>query len=183
MEQNEIMRDFVKTLSQPDRLRVLGVLAQKNATTKEIAEILDLPIREIFQHLAMLEHSGIVHEQNQIWSMDSKNIEHISRQQFENQPRETYSPTTDLTEKSRKILASYLNPDGSIKQIPSDATKLRVILDYLLQAFSQGIIYTEKEVNQIIRRYHADTAGLRRDLIDNDMLQRKSDGSQYWRPE
>jgi hypothetical protein len=45
-----------------------------------------------------------------------------------------------------------------------------------------GVIYTEKEVNQIIRRYNEDVAGLRRDLIDRGMLQRKSDGSQYWRP-
>jgi hypothetical protein len=183
MEQNEIMRDFVKTLSQPDRLRVIGVLAQKTATTKEIAEILDLPVRQIFQNLAMLEHSGIVHKQNQVWSLDPKNIENISRQQFENLPSEKYTSATEVADKTRKILASYLNPDGSIKQIPSDATKLRVILDYLLQNFSQGTIYTEKEVNQIIRHYHTDTAGLRRDLIDRGMLQRKSDGSQYWRPE
>lgn len=39
-----------------------------------------------------------------------------------------------------------------------------------------------EEVNFIIRRFHLDTAGLRRDMIDRGMLQRKSDGSQYWRP-
>ncbi|MEI7849991.1 MAG: hypothetical protein WCK35_29635, partial [Chloroflexota bacterium] len=57
MEQNEIMRDFVKTLSQPDRLRVLGVLAQKTATAKEIAEILDLTVRQVFQHLVVCQSS------------------------------------------------------------------------------------------------------------------------------
>jgi hypothetical protein len=53
---------------------------------------------------------------------------------------------------------------------------------YLLQFFSTGVIYTEKEVNTILRRYNEDVAGLRRDLIDRGMLERKSDGSQYWRP-
>jgi len=35
----------------------------------------------------------------------------------------------------------------------------------------------------IIRRFHLDTASLRREMIDRGMLERKSDGSQYWRPE
>ena len=80
------------------------------------------------------------------------------------------------------MLAAYLNSDGSIKQLPHEPTKLRVILDYILEAFTPGVIYTEKEINMIIRRFHIDTAGLRRDMIDRGMLQRKSDGSQYWRP-
>jgi hypothetical protein len=41
--------------------------------------------------------------------------------------------------------------------------------------------YTEKEVNTILRRFHLDTAGLRRDLVDANMLARESDGSRYWR--
>ncbi len=181
MEQIEMM-DFVKALSQPERLRVIGALVQKDATLQEIAQALDVPVREAAQHLAMLAHAGIVCEQDQIWKLDTKTIESISRRQFQNKVRAEYTPSTDLSEKPRKILATFLNPDGSIKQLPSDPGKLQIILDYLLEAFNTGVIYTEKEINQIIRRFHADTAGLRRDMIDRGMLQRKSDGSQYWRP-
>ncbi len=79
------------------------------------------------------------------------------------------------------MLASHLNKDGTIKQIPSQPAKLRVILDYLITAFTPGVNYTEKEVNTILRRFHLDTAGLRRDLVDANMLARESDGSRYWR--
>ena len=182
MEPDEML-EFVKALSHADRLRVLGVLAQKAASAKDISDALGMPFREVVQHLAMLAHAGIVHEQGETWSLDTKNVESISRRQFKDQPREAYSPSPDLSDKPRKILAAYLKADGTIKQIPSDAGKLQVVLDYLLQAFTPGVIYTEKEVNMIIRRFHLDTAGLRRDMIDRGMLQRKSDGSQYWRPE
>jgi len=182
MDQNEML-EFVKALSHADRLRVLGSLARKSASAGEISDALGMPPREVAQHLAMLAHGGIVHQQGETWSLDTKNVEKISRIQFADQPRETYTPSPDLSEKPRKILATYLKADGSIKQLPSEPGKLLVILNYLLEAFTPGVIYTEKEVNMIIRRFHLDTAGLRRDMIDRGMLQRKSDGSQYWRPE
>jgi hypothetical protein len=183
MEPNEMI-EFVKALSHADRLRVIGALAQKPATAKEISDALGMPFRDVFQHLSMLEHGGIVQQQDEVWSLDTKNVETLSRRQFEGQPREAYTPAPDLSEKSRKVLKAYLNPDGSLKQqLPHEPSKLQVILDYILEAFTPGVIYTEKEVNMIIRRFHLDTAGLRRDMIDRGMLQRKSDGSQYWRPE
>ena len=181
MEQNEML-EFVKALSHADRLRVIGVLAQKPASTKEISETLGMPVRDVFQHLTMLSHGGVVAEQDDVWRIDSQNMENLTKRQFEGQVRETYQPAPDLSEKPRKILAAYLNADGTIKQIPSQASKLQIVLDYILEAFTPGVIYTEKEVNMIIRRFHLDTAGLRRDMIDRGMLQRKSDGSQYWRP-
>jgi hypothetical protein len=41
--------------------------------------------------------------------------------------------------------------------------------------------YTEKEVNTILRRFHVDVSGLRRDLIDSGLMARASNGSRYWR--
>jgi ArsR family transcriptional regulator len=57
-----------------------------------------------------------------------------------------------------------------------------VILDYLINAFTVGANYTEKEVNLILAHFHPDTSGLRRDLIHAGMLERERDGSRYWRP-
>jgi hypothetical protein len=182
MEPNEML-EFVKALSHADRLRVIGVLTQHPATIQDISGTLGMEFREVFQHLTMLEHGGIVRQEHETWSIDTQNVENLSRKQFAGQPREAYTPAPDLSDKPRKILANYLNPDGSLKQIPSQPAKLQVILDYIVEAFTPGVIYTEKEVNVIIRRFHLDTASLRRYLIDRGMLQRKSDGSQYWRPE
>lgn len=182
MEQNA-MTEFVKALSDADRLRIIGALTKQPATAKELAEALELPFRSVINHLWMMEHGGVVRQDNDIWSVDAKNVETLSRQQFEGQPRAAYTPAPDADEQRRKVLKASLNPDGSIKNLPSQPAKLQIVLDYLLEAFTPGVIYTEREVNAIIRRFHVDTAGLRRDMIDRGMLQRKSDGSQYWRPE
>ena len=72
----------------------------------------------------------------------------------------SYTPAPDLDAEKRKVLKACLNPDGSIKQIPQQPAKLRVILDYLINAFTPGVIYTEKEVNMIIKRFNPDVVGL-----------------------
>ena len=95
----------------------------------------------------------------------------------------SYVPAPDLDAKSRKVLVTYLNADGSVKQIPQQAAKLRVVLEYLVTAFTPGVDYTEKEINTILRRFHVDVSGLRRDLIDSGLMARESNGSRYWRVE
>ena len=77
-------------------------------------------------------------------------------------------------------MKAHLNPDGSIRQIPAPP-KLQVVLNYLVQFFEFNTNYTEKEVNAILKRFNEDTAGLRRDLVDANLLARISDGSRYWR--
>jgi hypothetical protein len=79
------------------------------------------------------------------------------------------------------VLVSCLEPDGTIKRLPSQPSQLKVILNYLVQAFTPNVDYTEKEVNTIIRRFHVDVSGLRRDLVDAGLMDRERDGSRYWR--
>jgi hypothetical protein len=39
--------------------------------------------------------------------------------------------------------------------------------------------YTEKQVNGILKRYHDDTATLRRELVENQLMAREA--GRYWR--
>ena len=181
MEQNEML-EFVKALSHADRLRVVGALALKPASAKDIAEMLGMPFREVAQHLEALSHGGVVIDRGGVWSIDTKQVDDLSRRQFEGQ-RQVYSPAPDLSDPSRKVLAAFLGADGTLKQIPAQPAKLEIILDYLVQSFTPGTKYTEKEVNMILRRFHLDTASLRRALIDSGKMARTGTGSEYWRPE
>jgi hypothetical protein len=181
MNESPNMLDFVKAMSDTERLRIIGVLAHRPARVAEVASQLGMPVRDAFEHLEFLESAGIVRKTHEVYELDSRGLERLSKRQFAGMPRESYVPAPGLDEKARKVLQSHLNPDGTIKQIPSQSAKLRVILEYLITAFTPGVDYTEKEVNTILRRFHIDTAGLRRDLVDARMLARESDGSRYWR--
>jgi hypothetical protein len=176
------MVDFVKAISDSDRLRIIGVLAQTPAPAKQVAEQLNLPFRDAFNHLVFLSQVGILQEQDGVYELDTLGMEKLARSQLLDR-RESYVPAPDLDQKARKVLATYLNPDGTIRQIPQQSAKLKVILDYLITAFTPGANYTEKEVNTLIRRFHLDVSGLRRDLVDAGLLARERDGSRYWRPE
>ena len=180
MEPNPEILDFLKAMSNADRLRIIGLLTQQHASRADIVVKLNLPLRDVVEHLAFLEFVGVLSQKDDTYELNDDKLATLARDNFAKE-RPAYVPAPELDDKSKKVLKAYLNADGSIKQIPNQPAKLQVILNYLIQAFSPSTNYTEKEVNQILRRFHEDTAGLRRDLVDAKILARESDGSRYWR--
>ena len=180
MNEQPEMLSFVKAMASADRLRIIGVLVRGRATQTEIAEQLHLPVRDVFNHLSFLAHVGVVHETDRVYDLDEKTIESLARGQFEGR-REAYVPPENKQEDVRKVLKNYLNADGSLKQIPPRGNKLLIILNFIVDAFAFDTDYTEKEVNTILRRFHLDTAALRRYLVDNGLMARESNGTRYWR--
>jgi hypothetical protein len=178
-EQPEIL-SFVKAMASADRLRIVGVLVRGRATQAEIAEQLHLPVRDVFDNLAFLAHVGVIHETDGVYDLDEKAIETLARGQFEGK-RPTYEIKEEKPEDARKVLKNYLNADGTLKQIPPMGNKLLIVLNFIVDAFAFDTNYTEKEVNTILRRFHLDTAALRRYLVDNGLMAREGDGSRYWR--
>ncbi|WP_026736479.1 DUF2087 domain-containing protein [Fischerella sp. PCC 9605] len=83
-------------------------------------------------------------------------------------------------------LKSYLDEQGRVKEWPSKRNKgkfQKLVLEYLASKFESGVTYTEKEVNTLLNQYHTfgDPALLRRELFENGLIDRKRDGSAYWR--
>jgi len=78
----------------------------------------------------------------------------------------------------RKVLNAFV-ADGRLHTVPTARAKRLVILDWLAQAFEPGRRYSEQAVNLLLGQRHADTAALRRYLVDEGFLDR-ADG-QYWR--
>jgi len=174
------MLTFVKAMASAERLRVIGALVRGRATQAEIAEQLHIPVRDVFQHLSFLAHVGVVREEGGVYDLDEKAIETLARGQFEGK-RPAYEAKEAKQEDVRKVLKNFLNADGTLKQIPQEGKKMVIILNFILDAFPFDTNFTEKEVNTILRRFHVDTATLRRNLIDYGLMAREGDGSRYWR--
>ena len=138
-----------------------------------------MPVRDVFNHLSFLAEVGVIHETDGVYDLDEKAIESFARGQFEGK-RPVYE-ADEQPEDVRKVLKSFLNADGSLKQIPPQGNKLMIVLNFIVDAFAYDTNYTEKEVNSILRRFHVDTAALRRYLVDNGLMDRESDGTRYWR--
>jgi hypothetical protein len=87
-------------------------------------------------------------------------------------------------DKSVKI-SHFLDIDGKILQVPSQNSKKLSVIAYLASKFEDHRTYSEKEVNEIINAWHTfgDYFILRRLLIDYGYMERKTNGSEYWRAE
>lgn len=173
------MLDYVKAMSDPQRLRIVGLLSQGGATREEIARRLNLSPKDSLTHLGFLEFVGAVSQADGVFTLNHDKLAVLGRDTLAVE-RPEFNPPADLDAKSQKVLKTFLNPDGSIKQIPAPP-RLQVILNYLIQHFEFDRDYTEKEVNALLKRFNEDTAGLRRDLVEAGLLARISDGSRYWR--
>ncbi|MBK8421031.1 DUF2087 domain-containing protein [Candidatus Villigracilis saccharophilus] len=179
MDASPEMLDYIKAMSNPDRLRIIGLLSQERATRAEIAARLNLSVKDSLTHLGFLEFVGAVSQTDGVYMLNNDKLELLAREKL-GEEHPSFIPSEGLDERAKKILKAHLNPDGSIRQIPAPP-KLQVVLNYLVQFFEFNTNYTEKEVNAILKRFNEDTAGLRRDLVDANLLARISDGSRYWR--
>jgi hypothetical protein len=180
MEEQPDILSFVKAMASAERLRIIGVLVRGRATQAEIAEQLHLPIRDVFNHLAFLAHVGVISETHGVYDLNEKAIESFARGQFEGK-LPSYQADQEKPENARQVLKNFLHADGSLKQIPPQGNKLLIVLNFIVDAFAFDTNYTEKEINTILRRFHMDTAALRRYLVDNGLMARESDGTRYWR--
>lgn len=70
---------------------------------------------------------------------------------------------------------------GPLHKFPRKQKQKLVVLQELAKHFEAGRIYSEKEVNQILEQVYEDHVTIRRYLIDYGLLDRKPDGSKYWR--
>jgi excisionase family DNA binding protein len=76
----------------------------------------------------------------------------------------------------RDPVAQFFDRDGKLKALPAPHKKREIVLERLAEAFDWERTYQEREVNEILRRFHDDVATLRRELVAVRRLVRTTDG-------
>lgn len=101
-------------------------------------------------------------------------------------PHETAKMVDDrytVTEDEKlKIIKKYFvqGPDGPLKTFAMKEKSKLVVLRQIVNRFVPNHIYSEKQVNEILKTIYPDFATIRRYLIEYGFMDRKPDGSQYW---
>ncbi len=182
---SEELVTLFKALADANRLKIIGLLAQRPYSVEELAALLDLKASTVSHHLARLVKVGLVGAQTQsyynIYALDKSALEAMSRNLFSPAQIVTSAADVDLGGYDRKVIADYTRRDGRLKTIPAQRKKLDAVLRYVVKAFEVGKHYSEKKVNEILGGYHEDTATLRRELVGAGLMARERDGSAYWR--
>jgi excisionase family DNA binding protein len=72
--------------------------------------------------------------------------------------------------------AAWFTTDGRLKAIPTQKKKRDAILVRLAEHFEPDRTYTERQVSNVLRRFHEDTATLRREMVGLKLFVRTRDG-------
>ncbi len=175
---------FFKALSDANRLRIIGLLAQGNYSVEELAAMLELRPPTVSHHLSRLSEVGLVSAKAEsyynVYRLETNYLEQMAQRLLAEETLPAVAEGIDLDAYDRRVVDNYALPDGRLKQIPTKRKKFEAILRYVVRAFEPGERYTEKEVNEILGQYNEDTAILRRGLVDYQMMDREPDGTAYW---
>ena len=182
---SEELVTFFKALADKNRLKIVGLLAEKPYSVEELATLLGLKPPTVSHHLAKLVDAGLVKSHTEsyynVYQLDQDMLAAKTRTMFSQRELSTVVSEVDVDAYDKKVIKDYARRDGSLKTLPSQRKKMEAILRYVLRAFEVEKRYSEKQVNEILGRYHEDTATLRRELVGSGLMQREGGGGAYWR--
>jgi hypothetical protein len=177
----ETLVSFFKVLGNDTRLRIVGILAEKDCTVGEIANRLDLREPTVSEHLAKLKELDLVTVRPEgnfrLYSFNPKPLYIMNRDLFSREKLASLVENAPA-DNDAKVLRTFVKED-QIVQIPTGHKRLLVLLRWLVEKFELDRRYPEKEVNEIILRHHEDYATLRRELVDWHFMTREK--GTYWR--
>jgi hypothetical protein len=166
-ERIERLATLYAAVGEPTRLRILGLLAEREATGAELSDRLGLTPPTVSHHMAKLVSAGLVKvtpdAQRRRYRLD---LAALRPPQPRGEPES--APPFDET---AKILRDFFAGER-LTQIPASRKKRVIILRHLLERFEPGRDYPEREVNDLLRPAHDDVATLRRELVDYGYLVR-----------
>ncbi|MBE6673267.1 MAG: DUF2087 domain-containing protein [Ruminococcaceae bacterium] len=138
---------------------------------EKIACELSLTPATICYHLKKMESAGIVNcSRSQFYIIYSLNREIFDKPLYELIKKDEV--IVDTEEKYKKEVISNFFKYGRLTQIPTQRKKREIVLYEILLQFEIGREYDEKEVNEIILRYHDDFCTIRREMIAFGMMTR-----------
>jgi hypothetical protein len=174
---------FFKAMANESRLRIVGLLAERERSVQELAELLSLKEPTVSHHLATLKALGLVSARAEgvtRWhALRLEALTAMNRGLLDQKGVEQLTAEVSDTSWETKVLGSFVDAGGKLATIPASRRKRWIVLKWLAERFEEGRRYREAEVNEIIGRRHWDYATLRRELIGAGLMAR--DGGVYWR--
>jgi DNA-binding transcriptional ArsR family regulator len=174
-EFDQLLR-FFKALGNESRLKIVGILANREATVGDLADLLDLREPTVSHHLAALKELGLVRMQvegnTHIYWLDERALIDLKVDVFSKEGMASLVQDVDSASWKQKVLRTFVI-DDRLTQIPAQRKKRLVILQWLAHKFEPGVRYSERELNEVIKRHHPDTALLRRALVSWKFMERE----------
>jgi DNA-binding transcriptional ArsR family regulator len=186
--------DMLKALADESRLTLLQLVCEQEHTVGDLAERVSLSEPTVSHHLARLREAGLVtlrmagnHRFYRINAAGLAKFKHLTTH-IEHLPPPPEAVDVDDSwiaalgwdASDQQVLHDY-TVNRRLTHLPTKQKKLIVILRWLATLFQPDTLYTEPEVNTILKAvYSEDHVSLRRDLVDFGYLRRERGGGKYW---
>lgn len=185
--------EYLKILADESRLALLRYVTQEERTVGDLARLVDLGEPTVSHHLSRLREAGLVTLRmagnQRFYRAHPQGLARIKKmfaelELFPPQP-ETPAGADDWIaalgwEPADQMVLRDYTSGGVLTNLPGKLKKMMVILRWLATLFEPERLYSEAEVNEVLKRvYAADFVSLRRDLVDTGYLRRDRSGSVY----
>ncbi len=180
-ERVEELVSFLKVLADKNRIRILGLLSEREYSVRELAQTLDVKEPTVSNHLNLLKLRGMVEMRPQgttHFYRLSQNSIHALLKELSGKASDEHEEDPHSSQFEKQVLKHFFAFDGTLKEIPTKWSKQKVVLRALAKNFRFGEFYTERQVNDLLRPIHPDVATLRRTMVDMRILARQN--GQYW---
>ena len=174
MQEDQAIKLF-KCLADASRLQILKSLMQEDMYVERLAERLSLSPATISFHLKKLEDAGaVLSRKEQYYTMYA-----LRREVFMTRILDVISEQSSQADVQaqrdaayrEKVVSTFFQYDKLVS-IPAQRKKRRICLEVIAEAFEPGRPYEEKDVNEIILRFHDDYCTIRREMICEGIMER-----------
>lgn len=157
-------------------------LLREDMYVELLAERLSLTSATVSFHLKKMEDASIVRSRKEqyyvMYSLNRPLLENTLKAILDDGETEDAQQRAREAAYRQKVIDIFFEY-GTLKLIPAQRKKRRICLEKIADAFEWNKKYEEKEVNEIIQRFHADYCTIRREMILEGLMERRD--MLYWR--
>jgi DNA-binding transcriptional ArsR family regulator len=192
-QSHDPLLELLKVLADESRLSLLRLLNENEVTVGDLARQIDLGEPTVSHHLARLREVGLVTLRmagnQRYYRINTSGLNRFKQlaADLEKIPPEPEKQSSDdgwiaalgWDEADQKVLREFTS-GRQLTHLPGKQKKMMVILRWLATLFQLDTLYSEPQVNQILKAVYAeDYISLRRDLVDMGYLRRERGGGKY----
>ncbi|MCM3782853.1 metalloregulator ArsR/SmtB family transcription factor [Neobacillus mesonae] len=172
--------NYHKALADPNRMRILLLLAHGEMNGQMLADKLNLSQPTVTHHASKLREAGLIKERRDKNTIYFALYPYLIKQHAEAsldfifKEESIMMETTNSIQKLKdSVMKNFFTKDGKLRSIPAQYKKKLIVLEYMAEQLEKGRKYQEREINEFIKQYHEDFATLRREFIMHDFMYRE----------
>ncbi len=189
------LRDLLKAFADDTRLQLFRLVYEREYTVGELAQAVSLTESTVSHHLAKLREVSLVtlrtdgnshyYKANENGLQRFKSMAaDIEKMPPPNEPKVSDNAWIDAlawaANDDKEVLREFTH-NGKLTNLPRQQKRLFPILRWLATQFDMDRLYSEREINAVLKEAYAhDFVSLRRDLVDFGYLRRELNGTKYW---